>query len=143
LEELYIIQQFKDFTKWYPWICTGNHDVRFMFAGNKIIEITLRVPKKWDFRSNIWSGGIQKNLSKQQIPKDLLLLSKKIYKDLNLDWTDIFSMDFAYCKKEKQRYLLEINASPGTWYYQIDKKVLTSICRWFVSFFKSIDVAKK
>jgi glutathione synthase/RimK-type ligase-like ATP-grasp enzyme len=54
LDELYVVQQFKDFGKWYPWICAGNHDVRFMFAGKDIIEITLRIPKKWDFRSNIW-----------------------------------------------------------------------------------------
>lgn len=138
LDELYIVQQFKDFGKWYPWICTGNHDVRFMFAGNKIIEITLRIPKKWDFRSNIWSGGIQKNLQKSQIPKDLFSLSKKIYKDLHLDGKDIFSMDFAYCTKEKRRYLLEINASPGTRYYQEDKKILKKICSWLVSFFNKL-----
>jgi len=143
LEELYIVQQFKDFSKWYPWISTTNHDVRLMFAGKKIIEITLRIPKKWDFRSNIWSGGIQKNLKRQQIPKDLFSLSKKIYKDLDLDGTDIFSMDFAYCKKDKQRYLLEINASPGTRYYQTDKKILTSICRGLVRFFKEIALTKK
>lgn len=94
LEELYIVQQFKDFGKWYPWICTGNHDVRFMFAGNKIIEITLRIPKKWDFRSNIWSGGTQKNLPKNKIPNTLFSLSKKIYKDLNLDGKDIFFYGF-------------------------------------------------
>lgn len=142
LEELYIVQQFKDFTKWYPWICTGNHDVRFMFAWNKIIEITLRIPKKWDFRSNLWSGWTQKNIQKKQIPKDLLLLSKKIYKTLNLDGKDIFSMDFAYCKKDTQRYLLETNASPWTWYYQTDKKILSGICRGLVTFFQGIHPTK-
>ena len=142
LEELYIVQQFKDFSKGYPWICTGNHDVRFMFAGNKIIEITLRIPKKWDFRSNLWSGGTQKNLQKNRIPKELFSLSKKIYKELHLDGKDILSMDFAYCKKDKQRYLLEINASPGTWFYQTDKKILTTICLWLVTFFKQIAFKK-
>jgi len=138
LEELYIVQQFEDFSSWYLWICTGNHDIRLMFAGKKIIEITLRTPKKWDFRSNIWSGWTQKNLQKNQIPKDLLSLSKKIYKDLNLDDTNIFSMDFAYCKKDKQRYLLEINSSPGTRYYQENKRVLKNICSGLVNFFLSL-----
>lgn len=138
LEELYIVQQFKDFSKWYPWICTCNHDIRLMFAGKNIIEITLRTPKKWDFRSNIWSWGTQKNLQKGQIPKDLLALSIQIYKDLNLDNTDIFSMDFAYCKKDKQRYLLEINSCPGTRYYQEDKNILKSIYLWLVNFFLSL-----
>lgn len=52
-------------------------------------------------------------------------------------------MDFAYCKNDKKRYLLEINASPGTWYYQTDKKKLTIICRGLVNFFKKIYTNKK
>lgn len=138
LEELYIVQQFKDFSKGYPWICTSAHDIRFMFAWNKIIETTLRIPKKWDFRSNLWLWGTQKNLKKQQIPQELLSLSKKIYKTLQINDNNIFSMDFAYCKKEKKRYSLEINASPGTWYYQKDKKILKKICSWLVIFFKNL-----
>ncbi len=138
LDELYIVQQFKDFSQWYPWICKGNHDVRLMFAGKKIIEITLRIPKTWDFRSNIWSWGVQVPLQKNQLPKELLSLSRKIYKDLNLKGNDIFSMDFAYCKKEKKRYLLEINASPWTRYYQTDKCILKKICIWLITFFKKL-----
>ncbi len=136
LESLYIVQQYKDFTKWYPWICTNNHDIRLMFAGKKIIEITLRIPKKWDFRSNLWSWWTQYNLLKSSIPKELLVVSKNIYKDLDINDKNIFSMDFAYCKKDKQRYLLEINASPWTWYYQTDQKILKKICIWFINFFK-------
>ncbi|MBU0626804.1 hypothetical protein KKG31_01455 [Patescibacteria group bacterium] len=52
---------------------------------------------------------------------------KKIYKDLQLDGNDIFSMDLAYCAPKKKRYLIEINSSPGTWYYQEDKSVLKPI----------------
>lgn len=138
MEELFIVQQFKDFSKWYQWITTSSHDVRLMFAGNKIIEITLRTPKKGDFRSNIWSWGTQITLQKKQLPKELLVLSKHIYKDLRLQDNNIFSMDFAYCAKDKQRYLLEINSSPGTWYYQEDKKILEKICLWLASFFKQL-----
>jgi len=138
MEELFIVQQFKDFSGWYQWICDTNHDVRCMFAGKKIIEITLRIPKKWDFRSNIWSWGIQATLKKSQISKDLLHLSKEIYKDLNLQDNDIFSMDFAYCKPEKRRYLIEINASPGTWYYQTDRWALLKICKGLAIFFTSL-----
>lgn len=138
LEELYIVQQYKNFTTGYPKICSTNHDIRCMFAGKKIIESTLRIPKKWDFRSNIWSWGKQFVLGKKKIPKELLSLTKKIYKKLGIDDTNIFSMDFAYCKNDKQRYLLEINASPGTWYYQTDKKKLEKICNWLATFFISL-----
>lgn len=136
LEELYIVQEFKDFSKWYPWITNSTHDVRLMFAWNKIIEATLRTPKKWDFKSNIWSWWTQHILEKNKLPKELIILSKEIYKKLELKWNDIMSMDFAYCKKENKRYLIEINASPGTRYYQENQKELEKICKWLISFFK-------
>jgi len=138
LEDLYIVQTFKDFTWWYPWLIEWNHDVRCMFAGNKIIETTVRIPKKWDFRSNIWSWWTQKFISNTKIPSELLHLINNIYKALNIDDTNIFSMDFAYCKKENKRYLLEINTSPWTRYYQTNKKHLQSICKWLATFFLSL-----
>ncbi len=137
LEELFIVQEFKDFSKWYPWLTKGNHDIRCMFAGKNIIEMTIRTPKSWDFRSNIWSWGTQTYISSKRLPASLSSLIKKIYKELNISDTNIFSMDFAYCKKERKRYLLEINTSPWTWYYQKNKKYLKNICQWLVDFFLS------
>jgi hypothetical protein len=32
--------------------------------------------------------------------------------------------------------MLEINASPGTRYYQTDRKKLEKICKWLIIFFK-------
>jgi glutathione synthase/RimK-type ligase-like ATP-grasp enzyme len=138
LEELFIVQEFKDFSKGYPWIVDWNHDIRLMFAGKNIIETTLRIPEKWNFKSNIWSWWTQSTLSKKLLPKELLNLSKKIYKELDLQWDDILSMDFAYCTIEKKRYLIEINAYPGTRYYQTDQKSLLDTCLWLVKFFKQI-----
>lgn len=77
LEELYIVQQYKDFSKWYPWISTSTHDVRFMFAGKKIIESTLRIPKKWNFRSNVWLGWKQYLLEKKTDTKRIIIPHKK------------------------------------------------------------------
>lgn len=137
--ELLIVQEFKDFSKWFWNIAKWIHDIRLMFAWKKIIEITLREPKKWDFRSNIWSGWKQIFLEKSQIPNDLFVLAKKIYKELCIKDNNIFSMDFAYCKKEKKRYLLEINASPWTWFYQTDKDVLRKIFKWLSDFFITLN----
>lgn len=136
LEELFIVQEFKDFSKWYPWIVEWNHDIRLMLAWKNIIEVTLRIPEKWNFKSNIWSWWTQQALNKKNLPTELIKLSKKIYKELDLKWDDIMSMDFAYCKEEKKRYLIEINASPGTRYYQTNKSELEKICKWLVKFFK-------
>lgn len=138
LEELFIVQEFKDFSKWYPSMVEWNHDIRLMLAWKDIIEVTLRIPEKWNFKSNIWSWWTQSTLSKKVLPKALLNLSKKIYKELDLQWDDILSMDFAYCSIENKRYLIEINASPGTRYYQTDKKALLGICLWLVKFFKNL-----
>ncbi len=138
LDELYIVQEFKDFSKWYPWIVDWNHDIRLMFAWKKIVETTLRIPQKWNFKSNLWSWWTQSILTKKSLPKELLILSKSIYKKMELEWDDIMSMDFAYCAIEKKRYLIEINASPGTRYYQTDKIELKKICEWLIVFFKTL-----
>jgi len=144
LEALYIVQQFKNFSKWYSWLINKNHDIRLMFAGKKIIEISCRIPAEWNFKSNISSWGNIITIKKTQLPKKLLSLSKTIYKDLHLQGNDIFSMDFAYCASEKKRYLIEINSSPWTWTSRYrDKKILTSICRGLVKFFKKIYVSQK
>ena len=139
LEELFIVQSFKDFSKWFWDISKWWHDIRLMFAWNKIIETTLREPKKWDFRSNIWSWWTQRFIDNNKIPKELLRLAKKIYKDLEISDDNIFSMDFAYCKKEEKWYLLEINSSPWTRFYQTDKEILKKIFKWFTNFFINLD----
>lgn len=138
LEDLYIVQSFKDFSWWYLWLVEWNHDIRCMFAWKNIIETTLRIPKKWDFRSNIGSWWKQKFISNSKIPPLLKHIIHDIYTRLNIQDTNIFSMDFAYCKKENKRYLLEINTSPGTRYYQTNKKHLQSICTWLLNFFLSL-----
>lgn len=138
VEELFIVQEFKDFSQGYPGIVEWNHDVRFMFAGKKIIEITLRIPAQGNFKSNIWSWGSQFPLSKKDVPLKLIHLAKKIYKEIAPEQKEIFSIDFAFCAAENKRYVLEINASPGTRYYQTDKKILKAICMWLVKFFKGL-----
>lgn len=138
LEDLFIVQEFKDFSAGYPGIVKGNHDIRLMFAWKKIIEVTLREPKKWDFKSNIWSWGSQSTLNINQIPKELIKLGKQIYKEISPKRQEILSIDFAFCKTENKRYVLEINASPGTRYYQEDKNISKEISKWFIYFFKSL-----
>lgn len=136
VEELFIVQEFKDFSQWYPGIVDWNHDVRLMFAWNKIIETTLRIPETGNFKSNIGSGGSQSPIDKENLPPKLLNLAKKIYKEVAPEQKEILSIDFAFCAAENKRYVLEINASPGTRYYQTDKEILTTICKWLIKFFK-------
>ena len=143
VEELFIVQEFKDFSEGYPGIVEWNHDVRLMFAGKTIVEITLRVPAKDNFKSNLWSWGNQFPLNKKDIPLKLIHLAKKIYKEISPEQKEIFSIDFAFCNTEKKRYLLEINASPGTRYYQTDKEILKPICLWLVKFFKNLQIVDK
>jgi glutathione synthase/RimK-type ligase-like ATP-grasp enzyme len=138
LEELYIVQDFKDFSGWCPWIVEWTHDIRLMFAGSAIIEATLRRPKAWSFKSNIWDWWNQQALAIDILPTALINLSKTIYQELQLQWDDIMSMDFAFCKKEDRRYLIEINASPWTRYYQTDTWEVTKICKWLIDFFTSL-----
>lgn len=116
LENLYIVQEFKDFDKWYPWIVEGIHDVRLVFVWNKLSFSMVRQPAKWNFKSNIWSGWRAWWLPIQQIPKKLLLLAHTIQKELAIEnKKSLYTLDFAYSVKEQKWYLLELNFSPWLW----------------------------
>lgn len=112
ISRLYIVQEFKDFSKWYNEMIKWIHDVRLVFFGKEFVDCSVRNPAEWDFRSNIWSGWTWFDLEIDNIPKELFEISKKIHIILWICDDDIFSLDFAFCKSENRWYILEINASP-------------------------------
>lgn len=122
MTQYYIVQNFHNFTKWYPWLVKGNHDVRIVFRGKKPFMNYIRQPKKWSLKSNIADGGTQFSIPMKDIPKELLDISKKIMKALSIQENDIFTCDFAWCHNDKKPYLLEINSAPGIWFPEKDKK---------------------
>lgn len=117
LESLYIVQDFKDFSKGAPWIAEGIHDVRLTYIGWKFSHASVRMPAKWSLKSNLHSGWSEKFLEKNEVPEVLFSLAENIINDMELDENNILSIDFWYVLDENMWYLFEINFSPGIYFW--------------------------
>ncbi len=115
-ESMHIVQDYKNFSDWCPWLVEWNHDVRLVFAWDKAMINYIRVPKSWSLKSNIASGGRQFSVPQKKIPQELYDMSKAIQQKLWVNQNDLYSLDYAYCLDEKRRYLIEINSAPWIWF---------------------------
>ncbi|MDD5769880.1 MAG: ATP-grasp domain-containing protein, partial [Candidatus Gracilibacteria bacterium] len=138
LEKLFIVQEFKDFSKGYDEKISGIHDVRLVFVGGKFSFSVVRNPASGSLKSNIGSGGSQFSLSKEEIPSELFETAKKALERLGVGSKDIISVDFAYCQDESKWYILEINFSPGIYFPEKDLKFQNKYFNDLANFFNSI-----
>lgn len=120
LGSLYIVQEFKDFSKGVPGITSGVHDVRLVYIGGRFSHATMRIPAEWSLKSNVWSGWSEVYLEKEQIPELLFSLTEDVLKDLDLGTNSILSIDFGYVLDEDRWYVFEINSSPGVYFWSPD-----------------------
>lgn len=114
LKQLYIVQEMKDFSGGIPGITDGIHDLRMVYIGWKYSHSTLRVPQKWSLKSNVWAGGTEYAIKKEDIPKDVWVILEDVLKE-NVDIfseDSIFSLDFWYSFDEEKYYIIEVNCSP-------------------------------
>lgn len=123
LESLYVVQEFKDFSKWIPWLTSNNHDIRLVYIWWKYSHTTMRMPAKWWLKSNVWSGWSKRFLYEQEIPKALFSLGENVLKDLDLSDNSILSIDFWYVLDEDRWYVFEINSSPWVYFCADDEKM--------------------
>lgn len=137
LSKMFIIQEFKDFSKWYSELISWVHDVRLVFVWWNFSFSIVRQPAKWNLKSNIWAWWSQFSLKESQIPSELFDLSKEAIKRLKTTKLDVFSIDFAFCKDENKWYILEINCSPWIWFPESDReyqiKYFNDLCNLFNS----------
>ncbi len=139
-ETFHIVQEFKNFTWWYPWLVEGNHDVRIVFKGRKPFMNYIRQPKKWSLKSNIAWWGSQFSIPMKDLPKELLVMSKQIQKKIWIKEEDIYTCDFAWCSTDKKPYLIEINSAPGIRFPEKDKKYRSKFYKDIAKYFvKLID----
>lgn len=120
-KENVIIQDFLDLSCWVPWIVEGIHDLRFSVFGKKLFpHVYVRVPKEWDFRSNISAGGTDFFMKNSQLPKEAVNMAKRIVRNIHATiggW--IYSIDLANTTEGFK--LMEINSSP--WFLFKEKKI--------------------
>lgn len=121
LEKLFIVQDFKDFSKWYQWLVEGVHDLRICYVWNTFCYGAIRVAAKKEFRANLQSGGSSFSIEKKQIPKEVFDIAKVCQKIIWKEKGNVYSLDFSYCAPEKRWYLLEMNYSPGIYVWDAKK----------------------
>lgn len=89
----------------------GNIDLRVIVCNGEIVQSYIRIPKDGDFRANASQGGQLVYLTTEQIPSDVVKMSKAIEKELPIQ-NSFYSLD--YIKSSTGHlYLIEGNTTPG------------------------------
>ncbi len=136
LEWLYIVQEFKDFSRGIPWLVNWIHDVRLVYIGWFFSHSTIRTPAKWSMKSNVGSGGSESFLAKERVPRELFVLAEDVLRLLDIGTNNILSIDFWYVEDEKKWYVFEINHTPGVFFWDMGSE----LHQWFLETFFS-DIA--
>lgn len=93
----------------------GLIDLRVIILNNKVIQTYIRIAKKGKFECNEHQGGNLVYLSINQLPKDVLIMTKKIVKKLdaklNLNHS-LYALDFMR-SDNGNLYFIEGNTNPG------------------------------
>lgn len=120
-EWLHLIQDYKNFSQWAPGITNGTHDLRIVFFGTRPAFSIVRVPAEWSLKSNIAAWWYQFSLPLNDIPQEVIEMCQQAQEALWVTIADMYSLDFAYCKEEERRYIIEMNSSPGIWFPDEDR----------------------
>lgn len=108
----YVLQKFVNTAAGIKGISDTLHDLRLVLVGKQIAFMHIRTPKKDSLISNVANGGMVKEVRKEELPKNVLLMVEKIAEKLcNSFGKNVYSLDFGV---EKGRpYLFEINDVMG------------------------------
>lgn len=123
LGSLFIVQDFKDFSKGAPGVTTWIHDIRLVYIWWKYSHATMRTPAEWSLKSNVWSWGSEILLEDSIIPSSIFPLAEEVLKDLDLGYDSMLSIDFGYVADEDRFYVFEINSSPWVYLWSDDKNM--------------------
>lgn len=123
LEWVHLVQEFKDFTQWIPWLIDGMHDLRIAYIGGKISHATIRSPMQWSFKSNIGSWGTEIWVPIEKIPEEVCRICDAVLNKMKFSPINCFSIDYGYVLKENRWYIFEINSSPGMMFWSEDPQM--------------------
>jgi len=112
----YIIQPFIDCSRGFVFgQYKGMIDLRVIVLNKKIVQTYIRIAKKGNFRSNEHQGGNLVYLPLNVLPKDVLLMTRKIIARLNKKLSlnhAVYSLDFIR-SNQGHLYFIEGNDAPG------------------------------
>lgn len=108
----FVIQPFLSFEAGYTY--KGHQtatDIRLIYQHDALLQCYVRMAKKRDFRCNEHQGGQLEYVTIQDIPKNVLKISKKIVTKLNKPHS-LYALDFVVSNSGRP-YFLEGNIGPG------------------------------
>jgi glutathione synthase/RimK-type ligase-like ATP-grasp enzyme len=115
----YIIQPFLDCTRGFVFGKNrGLIDLRVIVLNRKIIQSYIRIAKPGNFRCNEHQGGRSVFISLNQIPQDVIAMTKKIAKQLQTKLNlkhSFYALDFIR-SNNGHLYFIEGNDRPGLYW---------------------------
>ena len=112
----YVVQEYKDFSWWVPWLVNGMHDVRLYFFWSELIDANIRQPATWSKKSNIALWWSWTHLPVQDVPWVLLGTSETVRTKINISDSQFYCIDYGYVLSEEKWYVFEVNNSPWMFY---------------------------
>jgi glutathione synthase/RimK-type ligase-like ATP-grasp enzyme len=92
----YLLQEFIETDSGIPGIVLGRHDMRVVLIGGIIRWVTIRTPKDGSLCANVAQGGEIRDITSQEMPKEVLEVVGKIAQLIESKYGKhlIYSIDF-------------------------------------------------
>ena len=109
----YVLQEFIDTSCGAPHITDSRHDLRVVLLNDKVVWITVRVPKKGSLLANVAQGGTIRDITTETLPlcviKTVAAVQEIIAK--NYDQPLLYSIDMGI--ENDRAYVFELNDQIG------------------------------
>jgi len=135
--EFSILQPFVDSSNGIKGLAESIHDLRIIFAGERVIASYIRTPQPNSLICNIGQHGKARFLTNAQIPKQLREPIRYIQKTFAHFPYKLYTADFFFQKQKP--LLIEINTRPPVYferYPAYEKKLQKLYLQYLATFFK-------
>lgn len=90
---------------------SGMIDLRLWTINDDVLNTSIRIAKKGEFRANVHQGGEEIFIEKSDVPQEIYDMAEKIRRHLNIQ-SSFYALDFIRSNNGNV-YFIEGNSSPG------------------------------
>ena len=130
-----IVQEFIDSSGGIPGISNKAHDLRLVFAGDKLVYAYIREPMDGSFLANVSQGGILTIVPVENIPSSLSPIIQAVNETFRSFSNRIFSIDIMF-DEYLNPWIVELNSMPGLFFTAEEKPYIVKLYRELVKMFK-------
>lgn len=129
-----IVQEFIDSSGGIPGISDKAHDLRLVFAGDKLVYAYIREPKEGSFLANVSQGGLLTLVPIEKIPPSLDPIIQTVNDTFRSFSNRIFSIDIMF-DEYLNPWIVELNSMPGLFFTAEEKPYMLKLYRELVRMF--------